>query len=56
MVPTFSADLGPVGRASCGDLPLAGDDGGEPKSDPSSSSWMGGASSPLAGMRWREKI
>ena len=50
MVPTFSADLGPVGRASCGDLPLVGDDGGEPNSDPSSSSRTGRVSSPLTGM------
>ena len=37
MEPTFSADLRPAGRASCGDLPLArGDGGGEPSNEPSS--------------------
>jgi hypothetical protein len=37
MVPTFSADPGPAGSARFGDLPLAGEGGGEPNNDPSSS-------------------
>jgi hypothetical protein len=39
MVPTFCVDTDslPLGSANLGDLPLAGDGGGEPKSE--SSSW-----------------
>jgi len=46
MAPTFSADPGPAGRASCGDLPLAGEGGGEPNNEPSSSSPAGRENTP----------
>jgi hypothetical protein len=38
MVPTFCVQHSPLGRANAGDLPLAGDDGGEPNSESLSSS------------------
>jgi hypothetical protein len=54
MVPTFSADPGPAGNASFGDLPLMGEGGGEPNSEPSSS-WAGGESSPSTCIKTRDE-